>query len=408
MSSSSSSRPNTNSSNNTTTTNSSSSFPQHLESQVIDQLIRVTNFLKQAKPGESFSSEEIQQQIGIHILQNINEEQNDDNMIELELYNRIANNPHIKIFDGRFQYDHELSTVTNLLSYIESKPTGVRREALLEFDSHGLRGWARECNELLLRGKVLAVKHTSEKKVVMYPRGQRDLWVKLNNTKVTGTIGSSELQISRDVRKLIRRGDLIRINGKNYRVSLEFAGEAQAVTTTTTTSSSNSNSSNNNDNAQTTTIINSEWLEFCEAPYSTSSIKDPHKGKKGDARIYSKDFTEKSIPIAPPLESSVQDVPVFKHGCTNDIRSYWHKISNEKGNIKTGRDLDRALIDARLLSQEKIAEYNHASIERQERRDNEQQQQQQQQNPHHKRRKTNNNRPYMMKSNLHMMNSGGE
>ena len=69
-------------------------------------------------------------------------------------------------------------------------------------------------------------------------------------------------------------------------------------------------------------------------PYSASSVEEDASAKRrnGDV-VYKYKFSEKKLPLSPSLViedvKELQDVQVYKHGCTNDIRVIWKRVSDK-------------------------------------------------------------------------------
>lgn len=85
-------------------------------------------------------------------------------------------------------------------------------------------------------------------------------------------------------------------------------------------------------------------------PYSASSVTDsaPRKGAK-DEVVYKYKFNERKLPLSPSLAiedmQELKQATVYKHGCTNDIRQIWQRVSE-----KTCMNVEQKYVHRRLQS----------------------------------------------------------
>ena len=269
----------------------------------------------------------------------------------------LKNSPLVKIdYENKtIEFSHPMRDVKNLVTFVtdqyDKEKQGVSREALIEFDEK--KEWAAKIKHHLHHGDLLALKHTAKHEVALFPRNSDKMLVPLSST-VSGTPGDNYLLCKSDLRHEVRVGDLIVVCNKTYRVS------------GTPISAGTSN-----------TISAEDWLSTLSAPYSSSSIEEK-KISAADGRAmesgksnYKYPFTAEKLPIEPAFQetSPMENVTVFKIGCTNDIRQVWHDTAKSLAGqyqLNTGpinKNLDNKLVTLGVFTQELMNSYNHVALE---------------------------------------------
>jgi hypothetical protein len=187
---------------------------------------------------------------------------------------------------------------------------------------------SNDIEDMKTAGDVIAcVIHDQNKHdIVLYPRG-RPFLTRLSGT-VTARMGAESVETSADLREEIRRGDAILVADRWYRVS-----------------------------SQVKTSSASQQPIRAQAPGSVSSTTE-----MSERNEYSLKFTATSLPLSKPISyippeligpHGFAEVPVFKHGCTNDIRSRWNNTFSEmrsKNLLRDDKRLQEELLRLRLVS----------------------------------------------------------
>lgn len=176
------------------------------------------------------------------------------------------------------------------------------------------RGIEDHCVDLVVAGDVIEYKNNEKKTSVLYPRFKAFL------TQMPGTAsiapGQQKAVTSMDLRGIIYRGDAIRIGTTCswYRV------------------------------AHATGVGDDRWNKM-----SSSVIGDAEPTSRHG---FLDEFTETVLPLDADYEGKeAYNGPIYKHGCTNDIRQYWNESAIEmRKNVSGEEALMEELLKYKLIS----------------------------------------------------------
>lgn len=179
-------------------------------------------------------------------------------------------------------------------------------------------GIESEVQMMVVGGEVMAAR-SSDKKLVIYPRGQA-FYTELSGT-VTATPGDLHVKTSKSLLNEIRRGEAIKVGEYWYRVSCAIG----------------QNGSNN------------EQLERSKTPQSVTLDKD-----LSEKNVYFAPFTASSIPLDGGFEEDIAFNGVaLRHGATTDVKDLWYRSREEMRRLNLNRDdvVDDKLLNELLLSE---------------------------------------------------------
>lgn len=346
-------KPSTNAAITTTSSTSASDNAKYIQLQ--KDATFVIKLLK-TQPGPCTGSQISDLSGGIRI-GNITLDSSSSNEPPQTVMDLLKNSPLVRIdYENKtIEFSHPMRDVKNLVTFVtdhyNDEKQGVSREALIEYDE--TKEWATQIRHHLHHGDLIGLKHTAKHEVGLFPRNSDKMLVPLSST-VSCTPDDPYLICKSDVRHEVRVGDLIVVCNKTYRVS----GTPLTV--------GNVNSASADD-----------WLSTLAAPYSSSSIEQK-KISAADERAmesgksnYKFPFTAEKLPIEPPFQESspMENVTVYKVGCTNDIRQVWHDTAKslagqyQLSNALLNKNLDNKLISLGVFTQELMNSYNHVALE---------------------------------------------
>ena len=176
---------------------------------------------------------------------------------------------------------------------------------------------AADVREIIVAGKLIAIKNSEKKTIVLYPRGKPFL------TELPGTAtaqpGKQMVATSESMCEAVRRGDAICIGESWYRVS-PATDQAHVA-------------------------------ERAKAPLSVTSDKEMSK-----RNVYSEEYTDRVLPLDGDYDGEKTFVgKALRHGCSNDIRACWAATATK---CKMYKDRERELT-AELLRHKLITRVGH-------------------------------------------------
>jgi len=274
-------------------------------------------------------------------------------------------------------FEHALQNVktSNLKEFIDRKRSGVSREELVEFNPE----LAAPIQELLKNGSVLPLvgwRDSNRTCLMMYPRGNSDFRVPLSG-KVSVTSNSMFLDTTEDLRKEVRRGDAIILDGKTYRISSETSRIDALSIRELRDFIANELGGDCGDIEERDVLQSKAYALLNErgvAPkkfskragadggdsleklnqFSCSSVAETVESLKGPV-TYKYEFDSKRLPLDRPyIGAAITDMVVYKFGCTNDVReAYWKVAENSSSNFKVSESerLDSKLREKKLITE---------------------------------------------------------
>lgn len=151
-------------------------------------------------------------------------------------------------------------------------------------------GASEDIESMIVSGEILATSHQTTRKVWLWPRIGTYL------VQLGGQAKSSEVEeehasvtVTADIRNEVRRGDAVKIGVAWARVSSRVSAGRQP--------------------------------KRAERPLSVSSVQDMHKDNN-----YIDVFDDSKMPVVPGLDKGG---PIFKHGCTNDVKDLWFATTSK-------------------------------------------------------------------------------
>ena len=213
--------------------------------------------------------------------------------------------PGTKELQYAFASKYKLKDCDDLLALLSDASDGVR-EADLDSTYPSIR---EDMIQLREHARVIAVRNAEDKTTVLFPRRMRYLTRLSTDIQAPGRSTSlNEVNTTCDVRKEVRAGDIIRINGTDVRLSTK-GGAVQL---------------------------------------SCSSVKDHSTSDK-----YERRNTKDTLFLQNPYNAqSYSGENVLKHGCTNDIRTMWHDTQQDLPLER--RQVQDALVKSGLMKAEDV------------------------------------------------------
>ena len=218
---------------------------------------------------------------------------------------RESVHPGTKEVQYAFASKYKLKDSDDLLALLTDASDGVR-EADLKFTYPGIE---EDVVALREHARVVAVRNAEDKTTVLFPRRMRYLTRLSASIEVPAQKGAkNEVDTSDDVRGEVRPGDIIRVDGVDVRLSTR-GGASQL---------------------------------------SCSSVKDHSTSDKYDKRNTAETLFLNHPYVGPAYSGD----RVFKHGCTNDIRTMWHAAQGELPVER--REVQDELVKAGLMKAEDV------------------------------------------------------
>jgi hypothetical protein len=313
-----------------------------------EKLYLVKSYL-QSLPGHPFVSfAQVAEQLGVdlHVQEDVLERLKENDRIDVDTVGaRLKFNPRLDIRD-----------LSSLLAALDKNPDGLQLSEVIEC---GPKDIGEAVERAVVSGAVIAVRNRGTSNVttniVLFPRGpvflvpigsgrlQLDGEEQSGGARDAGSRKRYKLSTDTDVRSEVRRGDVLVIGRQGaealaerdlpaierncVRVSLDLAGTR-----------------NDADLGQ---IM--DHLSRLPTPYSRESLVDPLPPKGG--ADYRRAFLDSKIPLMPAFAGDATgEAPVFKHGCTNDLREVWRSVCKRY----QYRPQDSATVN-RLLAEEGLA-----------------------------------------------------
>ncbi|KAG5175688.1 hypothetical protein JKP88DRAFT_256808 [Tribonema minus] len=222
---------------------------------------------------------------------------------DAEVKEMLSANPKVDIMeDGRYMYQAKYiaSGRAALLSLIERCLSGVNRAELVDT----YEGAARDMEDMIRGGEVIAIKHKEHGTVLLYPRGATFL------TRLSGAVrigpGERVATTSAPLAAELRRGEAVRIGDRWARVSCEVS-----------------------------TAPLDRQPARAAVPESVATDRD-----LSDRNVYAQPFGPEDLTLplqtaplpyaaaaaaGPGAPSGVYQGPAVRHGCSQRVRALWHE-----------------------------------------------------------------------------------
>mmetsp|Transcript_23940 Transcript_23940/g.44441 ORF Transcript_23940/g.44441 Transcript_23940/m.44441 type:complete len:414 (+) Transcript_23940:24-1265(+) len=250
----------------------------------------------------------------------------------------------------KFEPRADIFDVASLINALERFPDGIPMNEIIDSGPKGIKDIIESA---VVAGLVIAIRNrqtiNNASPVVLFPRGP--IFLTKLSAPVTTDAQGRKCVTAGDVTMDVRRGDAL-VLGRDGIDALDAGDWTKAIAYSARVSLE---ASGTEDASVKGVFEQMQRLPPPLTPFSRSSHQDPIPPKGTE---FKRVLDATKLPITPTFTDSpgLQNVEIFKHGCTNDIRSLWRKVCKQHayrpGDVAL---VNRMLLSNHLTSQEWIA-----------------------------------------------------
>mmetsp|Transcript_12535 Transcript_12535/g.22728 ORF Transcript_12535/g.22728 Transcript_12535/m.22728 type:complete len:398 (-) Transcript_12535:1655-2848(-) len=282
---------------------------------VSEKLFRIRQYLQRLPQHPFVQYSRINEDIGIdlHLNEDVLQRLKVSELIEIdENEEKIRFKPRVEVHD-----------INSLLKALDRFPDGI---SIQELEESGPADIRLVVDKAITWGLVIAIRNRNtvggSSNLLLFPKGPSFL-VPLQG-KFKAEVSKAKLESTADVRKEVRRGDAIIVGREGANAFNDFDGVDEEKIKDSCFRVSNDTVGSRLEEVNYGRIVDGVLKNF--VPYSRSSSSLPAQGPDVE---YKRKFTDTKIPIAPAYKGkrNLENVQVYKHGCTNDIREMWREAT---------------------------------------------------------------------------------